>query len=74
MTPYEYLLYRNDPSKDTMPVLYHWFELNSKTSLSYSEFIKTFSVWLWNIVGIHRLGDIVNYTFMQLDKKYAKYL
>lgn len=74
MTPYEYLLIRRDPSRDTMPMLYFFWQVRKGKPLSFNDFNQLFSIWLVQIAGVHRLPLIINYVFSELDKYFAKHL
>ena len=74
MTPYTYLLIRNNPEQDTMPAIKFFFEMKGGTVFTVSDFNKLFSMWLHRIVGIRALQQINIYVFKELDHYFKEYV
>lgn len=74
ITIYDYLTIRKDPSKDVMPVLYHFFLLRGGTPIGNEVFGGILIQWLRATVGLEGLGRLIEFVFSELDKEYAEYL
>jgi len=80
MSPYEYLMIRNNPEQDTSPVLFFHYQQGGG-HLNKNEFdvcLIEFLIYVGNstnkVVISRLLGLVIGFVFRELDKHFKDYL
>lgn len=74
MSPYQYLIFKKDPTADTMPWIQFFYELKGGIKMHPRDFMELLSIWIFDRVGGEKLGLVVGHVVSQLDIHFAQYL
>ncbi len=75
MTKEQFIKTINNPKSDMMPVLYYYHKISTendsdKIHLTFVEFRKYFSAYVFEVLGGARLHQIIEYTINELKKHF----